>query len=115
MDQCEREAHFRSLIPSFDAMSSGNPPTSAGQLLAESFEPAAAADAINAVLQNAPSVSASSGLEMQTEVELGDKDVVMEPKEDLPSPKSPEPEWEIAPLGAYSPHGGGWGGVDTSF
>ena len=96
-------------------MSSGNPPTSAGQLLAESFEPAAAADAINAVLQNAPSVSASSGLEMQTEVELGDKDVVMEPKEDLPSPKSPEPEWEIAPLGAYSPHGGGWGGVDTSF
>ena len=76
-------------------MSSGNSPTSAGKLLSESFEPAAAADAINAVLR-APSVSASSGLEMQPEVELGDKDVVMKPKEDLPSPKSPEPEWELA-------------------
>ena len=76
-------------------MSSGNSLTTAGKQLSESFEPAAAAEAINAVLR-APSVSVSSGLEMQTEVELGDKDVAMEPKEDLPSPKSPEPEWELA-------------------
>ena len=69
--------------------------------VAEMFEPAAAADAISAVVQNAPSVSASSGLEMQTEVELGDKDVEMkegelQTKSDLPTPKSSEPDWELA-------------------
>ena len=56
--------------------------------VAEMFEPAAAAEAISAVVQNAPSVSASSGLEMQPEVELVDQDKVMEKKEDVPSPKS---------------------------
>ena len=58
-------------------MSSGDIPMSAGKQLSESFEPVAAADAINAVLR-APSVSASSGLEMQPGVELGNKDVKME-------------------------------------
>ena len=63
--------------------------------IAESFEPAAAADAINAVLR-APSVSAPSGLEMQTEVELGDKEKVMETQDEAERPKSPEPDWEMA-------------------
>ena len=81
-------------------MSSGDTPMSTGQQLSESFEPAAAADAINAVLR-APSGSASSGLEMQPGVELDTKDVEMEEvkmdegglqtKSDLPSPKSSEP------------------------
>ena len=57
--------------------------------IADSFEPAAAADAINAVLR-APSVSAPSGLEMQTEVELVDKEKVMETQQDeAERPKSP--------------------------
>ena len=86
-------------------MSSGDTPMSTGQQLSESFEPAAAADAINAVLR-APSGSASSGLEMQPGVELDTKDVEMEEvkmdegglqtKSDLPSPKSSEPDWELA-------------------
>ena len=66
--------------------------------VAEMFEPAAAAEAISAVV-GAPSVSASSGLEMQPGVELDTKDVKMEEvkmdegglqtKSDLPSPKYP--------------------------
>ena len=65
--------------------------------IAESFEHAAAADAINAVVKNAPSVSASSGLEMQTEVELGDKEKVMEQEDGAMSPTSDEPDyWEMA-------------------
>ena len=73
--------------------------------VAEMFEPAAAAEAISAVV-GAPSVSASSGLEMQPGVELDTKDVKMEEvkmdegglqtKSDLPSPKSSEPDWELA-------------------
>ena len=86
-------------------MSSGDTPMSTGKQLSESFEPAAAAEAINAVLR-APSGSASSGLEMQPGVELDTKDVEMEEvkldegglqtKSDLPSPKSSEPDWELA-------------------
>ena len=91
-----KEAHFRFSISSFDAMSSGGRPMSAGQLLAESFEHAAAAEAINAVVQNAPSVSAPASLEMQPGVELVDKDELMETKEDPERPKSPEPDWEMA-------------------
>ena len=64
--------------------------------IAESFGHAAAADAINAVVQNAPSVSAPAGLEMQPEVELVDKDVVMENTEAPQRSKSPEPDWELA-------------------
>ena len=73
-DHCVKEIHSRFRFSSFDAMSSGDTPMSAGKQLSESFEPAAAADAINAVLR-APSGSASSGLEMQPGVELVDKDV----------------------------------------
>ena len=69
--------------------------------IAESFEQAAAAEAINAVVKTAPSASASSGLEMQTEVELRGQDVKMtegelQTKSDLPTPKSSEPDWELA-------------------
>ena len=67
--------------------------------IAESFEPAAAADAINAVM-GAPSVSAPAGLERQTEVELVDKDKdkekMMETQDEAERPKSPEPDWELA-------------------
>ena len=103
------------MISSFDAMSGGKLPLTVENVMAEkdkvaeaamrgeiydpfgiseSFEHVAAADAINAVAQNAP--SAPSGLEVQPEVGLVDQDTVMENKEDVPSPKSPEPEWELA-------------------
>ena len=86
-------------------MSSGDTPMSAGKQLSESFEPSAAAEAINAVLR-APAGSASSGLEVRPGVELDTKDVEMEQvkmdegglqtKSDMPSPKSSEPDWELA-------------------
>ena len=73
--------------------------------VAEMFEPAAAAEAINAVV-GAPAGSASSGLEVQPGVELDTKDVEMEQvkldegrlqtKSDMHSPKSSEPDWELA-------------------
>ena len=50
--------------------------SSTGKQLSESFEPSAAAEAINAVLR-APAGSASSGLEVQPRVELDTKDVEM--------------------------------------
>ena len=64
--------------------------------IAESFGHAAAADAINAVVQNAPSVSAPAGLEMQPEVELEAKDVVMRTRRHLrdPSPRNRSGNWQ---------------------
>ena len=73
--------------------------------VAEMFEPAAAAEAINAVV-GAPAGSASSGLEVQPGVELDTKDVEMTQVKldegrllttsDKHSPKSSEPDWELA-------------------
>ena len=81
------------MISSFDAMSGGKLPLTVENVMsekdkvaeaamrgesydpfgvAEMFEPAAAAEAISAVVQNAPSASAGAGLGAQPEVELVD-------------------------------------------
>ena len=64
--------------------------------IGESFEPAEAAGAINAVLQTAPLASAGSqpepGFEEQLKVEKDSKGNLFESK----APKSTEPDWEMA-------------------
>ena len=105
------------MISSFDAMSGGKLPLTVENVMpgkdkvaeaairgesydpfgiSESFEHAAAAEAINAVVQNAPSVSADAGLETQPEVELVNMEKVTEKKDGASSPKSSEPDWEMA-------------------
>ena len=82
-------------------MSGGKLPLTVENVMAEKDKvaDAAAAEAISAVVQNAPSVSASSqgdaGFERQPVVELEKQD--KEAKvEDVPSPKSSEPDLEMA-------------------
>ena len=112
---------FAFVLSFFDAMSGSKLPLTAENVMAEKdkvaeallrgesydpfgvadmFEPADAAEAFNAVVQNAPSVSASSqvdaGLEMQPGVELEKTSNKEAQKDEAPSPKSSEPDWEMA-------------------